>query len=99
MYCKNSTRATGIFRRLALPSISFHFDYRVKNIQLIRKNCFTMCPVEIEKKTKTKEKNELINKLLKLLNRLKSPVLNSPFEMKREIKLQQKGKSMEFVVD
>ena len=34
-----------------------------------------------------------------LLNTLKSPVLNSPIEKKKEIKLQQQGKSIEFVFD
>ena len=43
-------------------------------MQLLRNNCFSMCPIEIENKKKQKE-NKLISKLLILVNALKSPIL------------------------
>ena len=38
---------------------SFHFNLLIqgKNIQLLQNNCFTMCPVKIQKKNKNKNKN------------------------------------------
>ena len=72
--------------------------YRVKTFSCYEITVLQCVLLKYRRKTKQK-KSWLINKLLILVNTLKSPIFKKSYRKEKEIKLQQKGKSIEFVLD